>query len=92
MTKMSLTFRAVLSADMETRGLKGPAQAERLGISHQLLSAYLKGVHLPPRRAALRLAVILGRPDLPAAIQAERERIRRTKAKAKPKRRAGAAS
>ncbi len=83
---MTLRLADIIAQDMEARGLKGPAEAARLGVTHGAFYNWLNGVSLPPRKQAERLAKKLGRPDLVELVSRERERNRTAR-----KKRAGAA-
>ncbi len=84
--KMPTTLAEVLAGFMEAKRIKGPETAERLGVTTGALYNWLRGVNLPPRNQAERLAKKLNRDDLVEIVARERER------NGKSKKRAGTAS
>jgi hypothetical protein len=79
--KSAKKFSKTLSGFMQRESLTGPKAAERLDVLHQAIYRWLGGKNLPPRRQAERLAERMKMPDLPAAIDRERQRNRRAAAR-----------
>lgn len=67
----------ILDEFMREKRLTGPKAAELLDVSTGCLYLWLNGTHVPPRRNARRLAVVLGRPGLVKVIDADRVAHRR---------------
>jgi transcriptional regulator with XRE-family HTH domain len=77
--KTANAFSKRVQAYLDQEGLKGLRAADRLQVQHRTVYNWLRGVNLPPRAQALRIAAIIGDPEIPKMV--ERVRARRGRGK-----------